>query len=240
MSHSIPIKFGISQNFPCNYIPGQEERLLVAMDNIVRNAENYEQLMALGFRRSGDQVYRPHCVSCQACQSIRVPVAEFSASKSQKRVLKKCAQFKVYLNHNCKDIMRYYPLFEKYINQRHMDGSMYPANIEQYKNFIMTSWLPVGYLEILEGDKLISVSVIDVLPNSYSAVYTFFDPDYESYSVGKFAILQMFQQALASQKQYVYLGYQVDECRKMNYKTQYQPYHRLIGGHWLDSRHFNG
>ncbi|MCU4674678.1 arginyltransferase [Catenovulum sp. 2E275] len=235
MSHSIPIKFGISQNFPCNYLPQKQERLLVAIDSIIKTAENYEQLMALGFRRSGDQVYRPHCQNCDACQSIRIPVQTFSASKSQKRTLKKAREFTVYLNQNCKDIMRYYPLFEKYINQRHSDGSMYPANVEQYTNFILISWLPVAYMEVLEGDKLISVSVVDVLPNSYSAVYTFFDPDYEHFSLGRFAILQMIELARASQKQFVYLGYQVDGCRKMNYKTQYTPHQRLIGGHWIDS-----
>ena len=235
MSDSIPIKFGISQNFPCSYVPEYQERLLVALDAIVRNAQNYEQLMGLGFRRSGDQVYRPHCEACSACQSIRIPVLDFLPSRSQKRTLKKAARFNLHLNQNCKDIMRYYPLFEKYINMRHFDGSMYPANEEQYTNFISVDWLNVAYLEILDGDKLISVSVVDLLPDSFSAVYTFFDPDYEHYSLGRFAILQLIELAIAYRKQYVYLGYQVDDCRKMNYKSQYLPHQRLIGGHWLDS-----
>lgn len=240
MSHSIPIKFGISQYFPCNYIPSEQERLLVAIDPVVQTPENYEQLMTLGFRRSGAQVYRPHCEVCHACQSIRVPVNQFSLSRSQKRTLKKAKHFTLCLNQNCTDIMQYYPLFETYINRRHSDGSMYPATEEQYQNFVAINWLTVAYLEVYDQQKLISVSVVDVLPDSFSAVYTFFDPDYDKYSLGRFAILQLIEQAKANHKQFVYLGYQVDECRKMNYKTQYKPYQRLIGGNWVNSEQIIG
>lgn len=234
MSDNIPIKFGISHEFPCNYIDGQQERLLVAIDPIIQTPNNYQQLLTLGFRRSGPQVYRPHCQNCVACQSIRIPVLEFSASKSQKRTLKKCAEFTIHLNLKQNDLMRYYPVYESYINNRHADGSMYPASVEQYQGFIAIDWLTVGFLEISINNKLIGVCVVDCLPDSYSAVYTFFDPEYEAYSIGRFAILQLIELARLSKRKYVYLGYQVDECRKMNYKTQYFPHQRLIAGHWQE------
>ncbi len=228
----VPIKFGISQNFDCSYLPGQQEKLLIAVDQLIYSPPNYEQLMQIGFRRSGSQVYRPYCETCQACQSLRVLADEFKPSRSQKRLLKKSADLKVQLQLAQQDPYQYYPLYEKYINLRHQDGSMYPANIEQFNSFIEAQWLNVGFLEIYDGDKLISVSVIDVLPEALSAVYTFFDPDYEQLSLGSVAIIKSIAFAKQMQLPHVYLGYQIDDCKKMNYKNKYKPYEALIGGHW--------
>ncbi|KMT66363.1 arginyltransferase [Catenovulum maritimum] len=232
MSGNIPIKFGISQAFPCNYLPEQYERLLVAIDDIVYNPTNYEVMLNLGFRRSGEQVYRPHCESCQQCISIRIPAAEFSLSRNQKRTAKKCQNFTTRINKKAIP-SQYFELYSKYINQRHSDSTMFPPDLAQFENFVSASWLEVGFLEVYDQNKLISISVIDCLPDSFSAVYTFFDPDYSHYSLGRFAILQMVEFAKITQRNYVYLGYQIDECQKMNYKTEYQPHEKLIAGHWL-------
>ncbi|MER2492567.1 arginyltransferase [Catenovulum sediminis] len=234
MGHNIPIQFGISEEFSCDYLPQHKERLLVALDNIVYNPANYEKLMEMGFRRSGAQVYRPHCNLCSECQSIRIPVIKFAASKNQKRVIRKCANFMVKLNLNQTDPLTYYSLYENYINTRHADGSMYPANVEQYLSFVEAHWLQVGFLEIYDKQKLISVSVIDCLPNCYSAVYTFFDPDYQAYSLGTFAILQQIELTRLSARQFLYLGYQVDGCNKMNYKSKFYPHQRLVQNKWLN------
>jgi arginine-tRNA-protein transferase len=193
----------------------------------------YEQLMSKGFRRSGNEIYRPHCPGCQACQSIRIPVAGFTPSRGQKRVLNKCnSHFTVTIDKEPHD--QCYPLYQKYINLRHHDGSMYPASVEQYEGFLFCDWLQSQFLHLWDEDKLIGVAVTDVLPNALSAIYTFFDPDYEKYSIGTYCLLQQINACLNLGKEYLYLGYQIEECQKMNYKTKYKPYQRLIRAQWIN------
>ena len=114
-------QFGVTQPFACNYLPEQEERLLVAVDERLHNPEQYSWLMANGFRRSSDQIYRPHCINCNACKSIRVINQEFTLSKSQKRLLNKNKDYVLKVSSTPKDI--YYALYELYINTIHHDGA---------------------------------------------------------------------------------------------------------------------
>ncbi|EWH09997.1 arginyl-tRNA-protein transferase [Catenovulum agarivorans DS-2] len=234
MSHNIPIQFGISEEFVCDYLPDNKERLLVALDNIVYTPENYEKLMALGFRRSGYQVYRPHCQQCQACQSIRIDSQTFKPSKSQKRLLNKNRDIQARIVYKVADSDIYYPLYQKYIEHKHADGSMYPPSLEQFNSFVKAAWLDIGFLELSVNGNLVAVSVVDALPNSFSAVYTFYDPLLANRSLGTFAILQLIELARMSQRQFVYLGYQVDGCNKMNYKSRFYPHQRLEAGHWIN------
>ena len=171
-------KLGISKVFPCNYLPDQQERLLIAVDDRLANSESYSWLMTQGFRRSGDQSYRPHCPQCKACQSVRVLANQFKPSKSQKRVVKRNKTRVIKQSTQLKD--SYYPLFERYINTLHQDGSMYPASIEQFRSFLNASLTQQLFIETWgvcadnpEQLILICVAVTDVLSNALSAVYTF-------------------------------------------------------------------
>ncbi|AWB67611.1 arginyltransferase [Saccharobesus litoralis] len=234
MTKPIPLKFGVSQTFPCSYLDDQQERLLVAMDDIVFNGANYEQLLKVGFRRSGEQVYRPYCVGCQSCESLRIIVNKFKPSRSQKRVLKRNQKFEALLVPNDTNVKSYFPMYARYIAARHRDGSMYPPDYEQYNNFVKAEWLQVGFLEIYEQDRLIGVSVLDILPTALSAVYTFFEPEYHQDSLGTFAILKAVEFAKSLKLQHVYLGYQIDQCNKMNYKSKFTPHERLIDSIWVE------
>ncbi|MFB0980848.1 MAG: arginyltransferase [Alteromonadaceae bacterium] len=227
---NIDFQLGITQSFPCNYLPNQQERLLVATDERLQNGEHYGWLMSQGFRRSGDQIYRPHCELCSACKSLRVLVKEFCLSKSQKRNTKKNNQFTIKISKEKKE--SYYSLYEQYINTLHKDGSMYPATVEQYKSFIRCNVTKQLYLEIWHDNELISVAVTDVLKDALSAVYTFYHPDYSRHGLGVFSILNQLSLAKAMEKKYIYLGYQIDDCKKMNYKNRYYPYQVLIDNSW--------
>jgi len=222
----------LSQQFDCSYLPNRQEQLLVILDPSCYCAEKFEQLLALGFRRSGDQIYRPHCPACNACNSIRVLAQTFQPSKSQKRKLNK-AQKVFTVNYSEYERADYYPLYCKYITQRHQDGSMYPPEQNQYESFLFCQWLPITFIELRDGDKLVAVAVTDNMDNAVSAIYTFFDPDYESYSLGSVMIMHQIEFAKQQQKQFVYLGYQIDECNKMKYKTQFLPAQKHIGDQWL-------
>ena len=139
-------QLGITESFPCNYLPEEQERLLVATDPLLQTSEKYSWLMSQGFRRSGEQIYRPHCLNCQACKSLRVLVEKFLPSKSQKRVLKKNQHFSLRISSVLSDT--YYPLYEQYINQLHNDGSMFPANYQQFKSFLSSGLTEQIFIEI--------------------------------------------------------------------------------------------
>lgn len=224
-------KLGITKEFPCNYIPEQQERLLIVVDENMRNDKAYTWLMHQGFRRSGDQVYRPHCQECTKCHSVRVPVNDFTPSKSQKRLLNKSKEFTLKVNSENKP--EYYELYENYINAIHYNGAMYPATPEQYQGFVNCNICEQLFIELWHKGELISVAVTDVLGDGLSAVYTFYHPDYRKYGLGVVSILKQIEQSKVKEKQFLYLGYQIDTCQKMNYKTKFFPHHRLINNQWF-------
>ena len=224
------LKFGLTQQFPCSYLPQQQEQLLVFVDEQDAAEQHYDVLINAGFRRSGDQIYRPHCQTCNACQSIRIPAKEFKPSKSQNRILKRNADIKTRITTS--DTPEYYALYERYINERHSDGTMYPASKGQYRSFIDCQWASPLFIEFKLDDQLIGVAVTDELSNALSAMYTFFEPDVEQRSIGTYAILKQIEICAERNKQFLYLGYQVDDCQKMNYKTRFSPYERFFDNKW--------
>ncbi|MDT0602066.1 arginyltransferase [Thalassotalea castellviae] len=223
-------QLGISQTFPCSYLPDQQERLLIAVDERLQDAEHYGWLMSQGFRRSGDQIYRPHCINCRACQSLRVLAHEYVPTKSQKRLLKKNGTYTIKVNDELQE--NYYPLYKNYINEIHKDGAMYPANYAQYQSFLSGKLTQQLFLEIWHDERLISVAVTDILSHALSAVYTFYHPDYRKNGIGAFSIIQQILLADKLNKKYLYLGYQIDDCQKMNYKNRYYPHQLLKENSW--------
>ena len=228
-------KVGITKTFPCSYLPNKEERLLIAVDERLQNNRSYSILVGEGFRRSGDQSYRPHCPDCNACNSIRVIVGQFTPSKSQKRSLKRNAQFIIKTSDKLKD--EYYPLYENYINTCHQDGTMFPANYQQYQIFLSSKLTKQLFIETWEEkngeSQLICVAVTDVLINSLSAVYTFYHPDYRANGLGVFSILTQIDLCKKLNFPHLYLGYQIDDCQKMNYKNRYFPYEKFVKQQWI-------
>lgn len=197
------------------------------------SAALYQQLLTVNFRRSGEQTYSPHCPACRACQSVRISPEQWQPSRSQRRLLKKAQRSGLQYRLVTKaDINQYFPLFAAYIAFKHDDGIMYPANEEQLSSMLECSWLPVRFLEIYQAEQLVSVSIIDELADSYSAVYTFFAEQYQLFSPGKLAIIYLLEQARSDDKTFVYLGYLVEACQKMAYKAEFSPQQRFIQGQW--------
>ncbi|MGQ8365668.1 arginyltransferase [Glaciecola sp. 1036] len=225
------MKFGITQKFTCSYLPEEEEQLLVCMLPSEALKTAYPELVNLGFRRSGEQLYRPHCGNCKACESLRIMCNEFSFSKSQKRVQSKNKSLTVSMRFDERD--DYYPLYEAYIEANHKDGSMYPANYEQYSSFIRCQWQKPLFVEARDEHQLVAVAVTDKLKDGLSALYTFYHPDYSHRSLGSFMILEQIKATLSLGLDYLYLGYQIDDCKKMNYKQKFRPHQRFINNQWV-------
>ncbi len=232
MNEQLPARVGLTQEFDCSYLPNRQEQLLVILDPICYSTDKFESLLGLGFRRSGNQIYRPHCPICSACSSVRVLAQDFMPSKSQKRKLNK-AKTRFEVKYSTQERPEYYPLYSKYITMRHQDGSMYPPEKEQFQSFLLCSWLKITFIELWHQDTLVAVAVTDCMNSAISAIYTFFDPDFEHYSLGSVMILEQLKFAKEQNKQYVYLGYQIDECDKMKYKNQFLPAQKQLNDEWV-------
>lgn len=223
------VDVGLTHTFPCSYLEDRQEQLLVIKEPLMQ-AQLFERLLSMGFRRSGSMIYKPRCPQCQACQPIRIPIARFVPSKRQKRTLAKNHDIEIAVSNQFRD--EHYALYERYINARHYDGPMYPPTLEQYQGFVGCDWMQPALLELhLEG-RLIGVAVTDLLQNSLSAVYSFFEPELSHRSLGSLMILQQCKLAASMNKSFLYLGYQIDDNRKMNYKRLYRPYQILTQSGW--------
>ncbi|EKE79839.1 arginyltransferase [Idiomarina xiamenensis] len=227
------MKAGLTPAKPCNYLPTQQERLLAIIPEATQpfNANVYEALLARGFRRSHNDIYRPHCDSCRACESLRVLAKDYSFSRNQKRVLAKNRDLTLQISSQADTEMT--DLFCRFIELRHRDGAMYPPDPEQFWQWVSCDWLtPLLLCWYDSADKLVAVAATDRLAQSLSAMYTFYDPEAEARSLGAFAILQQLQLAQRWQLEHLYLGYQIDACQKMNYKARFTPHERFDGERW--------
>lgn len=229
----IALRIGLTPEHGCSYLPDEAEQLMVLLDDKHRNPVGYENLLVAGFRRSGNDLYRPHCQGCSACHSLRIPVRQFTASRSQKRIQHNNRDIRLVLS--TQDKPEYYDLFARYIHERHHDGSMFPATRNQYDGFLLCDWLTPYFLEFRLNQQLLALAITDPLPHSLSAMYTFFDPAFADRSLGTLAILTQLKLAQRMNRQWLYLGYQVDACRKMKYKTKFHPHELLCGHEWKSS-----
>ena len=222
MTELARLKFYATQPHPCSYLPEEQATTLFLDPSQPMDTQLYASLSEVGFRRSGDHLYRPHCQHCTACIAARIPVADFSPNRQQRRILKRNAELEV-IRKRPSFNEEYYDLYRRYIEQRHADGDMYPPSRDQFATFLVRDLPFCCFFEFRLHGRLLAIAVTDVLPNGLSAVYTFYDPDEEQRSLGRYAILWQIAETERLGLQAVYLGYWIKNCRKMNYKTQYRP-----------------
>ena len=215
----------------CSYLNGREASTAFVDPELEIDSDLYARLSENGFRRSGPYIYTPMCGDCVACVSARIPVDLFAHSRSQRRCVKANSDLKV-ICVNSIDITEHYTVYADYINQRHADGDMYPPTTEQFVDFLGTAWDCTQFVEFRVDTKLIGCAIIDVLPDAISAIYTYFDPNEEGRGLGKFAVLYQIAMAKELALSHVYLGYWIEDCKKMSYKRQYQPIELLQENTW--------
>lgn len=221
-----------TQPHPCSYLENREATTVFVDPEAEINSQVYSELSRMGFRRSGAHLYRPHCSACQACISCRIPVMGFAPNRSQRRCWQRNQDITC---HPVTSIRteEHYRLYERYIQLRHRDGDMYPPSEAQYNAFLTSEWGVSHYLEFRLEQRLIGVAVCDRLEDGLSAVYTFFEPELEKRSLGVFSILSQIEQAKQAALPYVYLGYWVKGCQKMQYKIQYRAIELLVNRRWV-------
>lgn len=230
-SHKPPEVF-LSMPHPCSYLPGRTATSLFLDPRQPLDSRQYASFMRLGFRRSGDLVYRPHCRECNACIPVRIPVERFRPNRGQKRVWQRnrdltvSAQPPVFRQEQ-------FDLYRRYQAARHAGGGMDDPDPQKYLNFLGARHIHAVFHEFRLREKLLGVAVTDILPDGLSAVYTFFDPDEKRRALGVHAVLWQIEHARERQLPWLYLGYWIEECPKMSYKGHYRPLEAFLQGHWV-------
>lgn len=216
---------------PCGYLEDREATTVFVDPQTPVDQHLYSRLSELGFRRSGNYLYRPQCTHCQACIPARVPVELFVPNRTQRRCWRRNRDLDVFHRYDI-DTDEHYALYARYIEERHADGEMYPPSREQFRSFLNNAWGTTRYLEFRARGKLLATAVTDVLSGGVSAIYTFYDPDETKRGLGSYSILYQIEWARRLGLPSLYLGYWISECHKMAYKNQFQPLEILQGERW--------
>ncbi len=240
MSHhesALKAQFYLTAPQPCPYLSGREERKVFTTLHGASAVAVNNALSARGFRRSQSVIYRPACVGCSACMSIRIPVASFRPSKTQRRIVarnwdltrKPCEAWATEIQ---------FQLFRRYLDQRHADGGMADMDAFDYASMVDETPVNSTVIEYTSSDpdsgpnKLMAACLSDILGDGLSMVYSFFEPGETKRSLGSYMILDHIRLAAEMGLDYVYLGYWVAGSPKMSYKTLYRPFELCDGANW--------
>lgn len=229
------IQFYVTAPYTCSYLPNQLAQSIIATPQHLVDGHQYSGLIQQGFRRSGKFVYRPHCENCNACIPVRLPVADFQETRSQKRAFKQHATLEASVSTLSFD-EAHFALYKAYQIARH-EGNEQEETAEQYRNFLVQSNVDSLFISFTLNGILKMVSVVDILEDGVSAVYTFYDTTDSKASYGTYSILWLIEWCKQLKLPYLYLGYWIKSSQKMAYKENFSPQEALIDGEWQKIKH---
>jgi arginine-tRNA-protein transferase len=236
-------EFYVTAPQPCPYLPGRLERKLFTHLTHEKPQALIDNLLKGGFRRSQNIAYMPYCEGCHACVSVRVLVDEFEPGRSMRRVTDRNSDL---FTRRVSSVAttEQYGLFRDYIDSRHSDGGMADMTVLDYAMMVEDSVIKTFLTEYRmkpenaldsrpETWPLAGVALCDRLTDGISMVYSFYEPEEQTRSLGTYMILEHIDYARRLGLPYLYLGYWIDGSRKMRYKARYQPQERLGPNGWV-------
>ena len=234
-------RFFVTAPSPCPYVPGRFERKVFTDLKRGDAPEMNEALARIGFRRSQNIVYRPSCDNCSACVSVRVAAREFIPSASQKRLLRRHADLEVFA---CEpwSTEEQFDLLQAYVGHRHPRGGMAMMDAYDFADMIEQTPVETVVVEYREPSvdaqpgRLVGACLTDKQSDGLSMVYSFYLPDDETRrGIGTFIILDHIVRSARAGLPYVYLGYWIEGCERMAYKTRFAPVEMLTAQGWRRS-----
>jgi len=207
----------------CEYLPRQTWQIQYETVAQLTPAEYMERLRQ-GWRRFGYSMFRPACASCRMCQSLRVPVATFRSSRSQRRALNAnlpTVRIVIGTPTASRAKLDLYARFHRY--QHDAKGWPAPERAADALASFIDNPFPTEEWCYYLGDRLIAVGYVDRLPEGLSAIYYFYDPAERHRSLGTFNVLSILAAARERELPHVYLGYYVEGCESLEYKGRFQP-----------------
>lgn len=217
---------------PCPYFSDRVEKRVIT-ELTGKDAQSlHEALTRAGFRRSHGIAYAPTCPSCNDCVSVRIRAGDFQPSRSQRKLIKRHADLKV-TEVPPRANEEQFALFAHYQSSRHSGGDMESMDYSDYQSLVEEQIIDSTIVEFRDDDKLVACLLMDRLSDGYSAVYSFYDTENETRkSLGTYIILWLVENAREFELPYVYLGFWIKKCRKMSYKTDFQPLEYFVDGTW--------
>jgi len=219
-----------STNDKCSYLDNKQQTTHYKVIESC-SVTHCQDLIERGYRRFGKMYFRPICATCDECKSIKIDVQNFKFSKSGKRVIKKASEIKSYIQRPTLT-EAHLKLFEKYhLYMKDKKGWEHSSvTAQSYYSSFVNGYNDFGY-EVLYyiEDKLIGVDLIDILKDGISSIYFYYDTDYMDYSLGKLSLYNQIMFAKKSKLKWIYLGYYVEDCLSLSYKSHYKPYLTLDG-----------
>ena len=230
-------KFFVTNPSPCPYLPGKVERKVFTELSGRHAGELNEALGRIGFRRSQSVAYRPSCIDCSACVSVRVLAAEFTATSTQRKMLRKHSDLEVTA---CKPwtTQEQYELLQRYLEVRHPGGGMAEMDESDFADMVEQTPVRTYLVEYREPSKdgkpgkLVGACLSDQQGDGLSMIYSFFDVGGSRKGLGTYIILDHILRAARAGLPYVYLGYWVEGSPRMAYKTRFRPLERLGRDGW--------
>lgn len=225
------LQFYATTPYTCGYLDGVMAQSLIAAPHHLIDARTYSGLIQLGFRRSGRFAYRPHCEHCNACIPVRIPVNRFKPSRSQRRASR---QHQALTTTMLPLVFRedHLQLYGDYQIERHNGIGLDQEMADQYRNFLIQSNVDSRLIEFRQDGVLKMVSVVDLVADGLSAVYTFYDTHDRHASYGTYNVLWLIEWCRRLGLPHVYLGYWIAQSPKMAYKQNFQPQEGLFNGEW--------
>ena len=191
--------------------------------------DKYQPMLERGWRRFGRMHFVPECRSCTKCVSMRIDVNNYKFSKSEKRVISKNQDTKLYIRPPSVTMehLSLYDKYHKFMNDK-KDWPYSPIEVDDYiKSYVDGKEEYSKEFLYVRDEKLIGVALVDILPDSISAIYCYYDHNYSDLSLGKFSILAQIKIAKELNIPYIYLGYWIKDHFSMGYKEAYTPFEIL-------------
>ena len=230
--NQLPLRLRVTRSQQCAYLADQTEQRLAT--DISEHPHTHDRLAESGFRRVENWVYKPACPNCNACKPIRVKANQFKQSRNISRIQTTNRDLKRNLSTG-RLSLDHYDMFQRYLGYRHEDGQMASMSFDEFSAMVLNSPIDTTLTEYVNADnELMGCILVDRQRDGLSAVYSFFQPEEKKRSLGSFMIIDLIDRCSELGLSYVYLGYYIEQSRKMSYKARFKPYQIFSDGAWQD------